>query len=79
MVAGGVTRHPSKLLQNHLLERVVQAAPEVQLLESAFEPVVGALRLALAALHPPEAGPFDWTKVHPVLEASLPHFSLFET
>jgi len=79
MVAGGLTRHPAKLLQRHLLERVLQAAPEVELLESAFEPVVGALRLALAALHPSEAGPLDWTSVHPVLEASLPHFSLFET
>ena len=79
MVAGGVTRHSSKLLQGHLLERVLQGAPEVTLLESAFEPVVGAVRLALSALYSRERSPLDWAAVHAEITASLPHFSLFET
>jgi N-acetylglucosamine kinase-like BadF-type ATPase len=47
VLAGGVLRHPARLLAETLLSRVRAAAPTVQVVDSRFEPVVGALFLAL--------------------------------
>jgi N-acetylglucosamine kinase-like BadF-type ATPase len=47
VLAGGVLRHPARLLAETLIERVRAAAPHVQVVESRFEPAVGALFLAL--------------------------------
>ncbi|MEO7909160.1 MAG: BadF/BadG/BcrA/BcrD ATPase family protein [Roseiflexaceae bacterium] len=47
VLAGGVLRHPTRLLIETLLARVRMAAPNVQVVESRFEPAVGALFLAL--------------------------------
>ncbi len=47
VLAGGVLRHPARLLAATLTERVRATAPNVQVLDSRFEPVVGALFLAL--------------------------------
>jgi N-acetylglucosamine kinase-like BadF-type ATPase len=46
VLAGGVLRHPVRLLQDTLIERVRASSPDVQIVESPFEPVVGALLLA---------------------------------
>ena len=73
VTAGGVMRHRSKLLQHHLLERVRRDFPDVGLLESRFEPVVGAVLLALDALGPVSS------EVYSALEGSLPPAALFET
>src|SRR6266545_932253 len=47
VLAGGVLRHPARLLAETLTERVRAAALNVQVVDSRFEPVVGALFLAL--------------------------------
>ncbi len=47
VLAGGVLRHPARLLAATLTERVRAIAPYVQVVESRFEPAVGALFLAL--------------------------------
>jgi N-acetylglucosamine kinase-like BadF-type ATPase len=47
VLAGGVLRHPARLLAAALTERVRAAAPNVQVVDSRYEPVVGALFLAL--------------------------------
>jgi N-acetylglucosamine kinase-like BadF-type ATPase len=47
VLAGGVLRHPARLLTETLTDRVRAAAPRVQVIESRFEPAVGALFLAL--------------------------------
>ena len=67
--AGGVMRHPSKLLQASLLARVRRDLPGVTWRESEHEPAVGALLLALDALG---AAP-------PLLAATLPGAALYHT
>jgi N-acetylglucosamine kinase-like BadF-type ATPase len=47
VLAGGVLRHPALLLVETLTERVRATAPEVHVVETRFEPAVGALFLAL--------------------------------
>jgi N-acetylglucosamine kinase-like BadF-type ATPase len=47
VLAGGVLRHSTRLLAETLTERVRAAAPDVHVVDSRFEPVVGALFLAL--------------------------------
>ena len=49
VMAGGVLRHPAPALRAALVERVRAVAPEVRPLMSRFEPVVGAVLLALEA------------------------------
>jgi N-acetylglucosamine kinase-like BadF-type ATPase len=74
VMAGGVLRHPSPVLKSALVERVRAGAPGVRPVVSRFEPVVGAVLLALEA-----AGV---TPDEPVLErlaASLPPATLFAT
>jgi N-acetylglucosamine kinase-like BadF-type ATPase len=47
VLAGGVFRHASPLLAEALVARVRRTSPGVTVIRSAFEPVVGALLLAL--------------------------------
>jgi N-acetylglucosamine kinase-like BadF-type ATPase len=49
VLAGGVLRHPARLLAETVIARVRQAAPDVLVVDSRFEPAVGALFLALDA------------------------------
>ena len=74
VMAGGVLRHPTNVIKAALVERVRASAPGVQPVMSRFEPVVGAVLMALEA-----AGV---TPDEPVLErltATLPPAALFET
>ncbi|HEU5015068.1 MAG TPA: BadF/BadG/BcrA/BcrD ATPase family protein [Roseiflexaceae bacterium] len=74
VLAGGVLRHPSRLLHDSLIARVRTTAPDVQAVNSRFEPVVGALVLALESAH----RVID-TALITRLTASLPPAALFET
>jgi N-acetylglucosamine kinase-like BadF-type ATPase len=47
VLAGGVLRHPARMLAATLTERVRAVTPHVQVVDSRFEPAVGALFLAL--------------------------------
>jgi len=49
VLAGGVLRHPSPLLEEAIVARIRSAAPGAVPLRSRFEPAVGALLLALEA------------------------------
>lgn len=49
VLAGGVFRHPGSLLVDALVARMRTASPDVTVLRSPFEPVVGALLLAFEA------------------------------
>jgi N-acetylglucosamine kinase-like BadF-type ATPase len=48
-LSGGVMRHPSRLLGETIVSMVCRTAPEVQPVLSRFEPIVGALFMALEA------------------------------
>lgn len=48
VLAGGVFRHPTTLLQDALVARVRGTSPDVQLVRSSSEPIVGVLLQALA-------------------------------
>ena len=74
VLAGGVLRHPSRLLHDSLIARVRTTSPDVQAVNSRFEPVVGALLLALESAH----SVID-TALITRLTASLPPPTLFET
>ena len=50
VLAGGVFRHPSRDLKDCVINRVRQASPGARPIESRFEPVIGALLLALEAV-----------------------------
>jgi N-acetylglucosamine kinase-like BadF-type ATPase len=74
VLAGGVLRHPSKLLNRLIAARVKETAPQANAIDSPYEPAVGALVLALEA-----AGV---TVGEPLLErlaASMPPAALFAT
>jgi N-acetylglucosamine kinase-like BadF-type ATPase len=47
VLTGGVLRHPSSFLRDSLIARVQELAPGVRAIESRFEPVAGAVLLAL--------------------------------
>jgi N-acetylglucosamine kinase-like BadF-type ATPase len=49
VLAGGVFRHPSRILKDCVVQRVHRDAPGAQPVESRFEPAVGAVLLALEA------------------------------
>ncbi len=49
VLAGGVFRHPERLLIDSLLARVSSAVPAVHMMQNQLEPVVGALLLAFDA------------------------------
>jgi hypothetical protein len=74
VLAGGVLRHPSRLLADALIERVRASAPEVRSVASRFELAVGALFLALEAVGVPVDAP-----VLERLVPTLPPASLFAT
>jgi N-acetylglucosamine kinase-like BadF-type ATPase len=74
VMAGGVLRHPSPVLKAALVERVRSAAPGVRPVMSRFEPVVGAVLLALEA-----AGVIVDEPLLARLTASLPPAALFAT
>ena len=74
VLAGGVLRHPSSLLADAIVQRVRSASPGVCPVRSRFEPVVGALFLALEAADVPvEEGLLGR------LAPTLPPAALFET
>jgi N-acetylglucosamine kinase-like BadF-type ATPase len=74
VLAGGVLRHPSRLLSDALTERVRAAYPAVEPVNSRFEPAIGALFLALEAAGAP-VGPELIARMEP----TLPSHALFET
>lgn len=49
VLAGGVFRHPSRILKDCVVQRVHLDAPAAQPVESRFEPAIGAVLLALEA------------------------------
>jgi N-acetylglucosamine kinase-like BadF-type ATPase len=74
VMAGGVLRHPTNVLKEALVERVRAAAPGVRPVMSHFEPVVGAVLMALEA-----AGVTPDEPVLELLTATLPPAALFAT
>ena len=73
-LAGGVLRHPAPLLGVALVARVRTTSPEARVVNSRFEPAVGALFLALEA-----AGVAVDDALIARLIPTLPPRSLFET
>ncbi len=74
ILAGGVFRHSGRLLADALINRVHTTSPQARPIFSRFEPVIGALLLALEAV--------DIIVTEPLLErlnAHLPPAVLFET
>jgi N-acetylglucosamine kinase-like BadF-type ATPase len=74
VLTGGVLRHPEPLLPAALIARVRQAAPAANPLYSPFEPVVGALFLALDAIDQPITDALCAR-----LRATLPESTVFAT
>ncbi len=74
VLAGGVIRHPSKLVAQAIIDRVLESDPDVRPVFSRFEPAVGALLLALE-----QAGVLINPLVIEAITCSLPPASLFET
>ena len=74
VTAGGVMRHPSRLMADALLSRVLEVAPSAELIHCPLEPVAGAVFLALEA-----AGLNVTQSVRENLTASLPDAALFHT
>ncbi len=74
VLAGGVLRHPAPLLGAALVARVRTTSPEARVVNSRFEPVVGALFLALEA-----AGVAVDDELIARMTTTLPPRSLFET
>ena len=74
VLAGGVLRHPSPILRDALVGRVREAAPRAHAIQSRFEPVVGAVLLAL------ELARIDIdAALLEQLETSLPDAAFFAT
>lgn len=73
VLAGGVLRHPSTLLQDQIVACVKTKLPQAEPLLAPFEPVVGALMLALESL--PEAPTADVRQ----LATTLPSAEFFST
>jgi N-acetylglucosamine kinase-like BadF-type ATPase len=74
VTAGGVMRHPSRLMAEALLARTQLAAPEARLVHCPLEPVAGAVFLAIE-----RSGAVVTDAVRQRLTASLPGEALFET
>jgi N-acetylglucosamine kinase-like BadF-type ATPase len=74
VLAGGVLRHPSKLLANTIIERVQLTSPEVRPIRCRFEPIIGVLFTALEA-----AGMTIDEELLKRLVPSLPSSELFAT
>ena len=74
VLTGGVLRHSAIHLAEAIVERVREHAPEVRVVRSQLEPVVGALLLAL------EHGEVEMSEATLArLEASLPPVTLYAT
>jgi hypothetical protein len=74
VLTGGVLRHPEPVIPAALIARVQQAAPAATPIYSPFEPVVGALFLALEA-----AGATIDDALRARLAATLPESTVFAT
>lgn len=74
VLAGGVLRHPSLVLQNAIVARVQAKLPHAQPQVARFEPVVGALLLALEAA-PGQVQPTIYER----LATELPQADFFAT
>ncbi len=74
VLAGGVLRHPARLLPDAIVARVRTTSPGVRPVDSRFEPAVGALFLALEA-----AGETIDEPLLARLVPTLPPSSLFAT
>jgi N-acetylglucosamine kinase-like BadF-type ATPase len=74
VLAGGVLRHPSKLLANTIIERVQLTSPEARPIHCRFEPIIGVLFSALEA-----AGMTINEELLKRLVPSLPSPELFAT
>lgn len=73
ILTGGVMRHPSSLLKDDLVRHVLRQEPQARLQEPDFEPVGGAVCLALAAL-----GCYKIT-ARTLLRMTLPQESFYAT
>jgi N-acetylglucosamine kinase-like BadF-type ATPase len=74
VLAGGVLRHPVRLLHEELIARVRSSSPDVLVVDTRFEPVVGALLLAFEA-----AGITIDESLLERLAPTLPHAAFFAT
>jgi N-acetylglucosamine kinase-like BadF-type ATPase len=57
VLAGGVLHHPSHLLADAVVSRVRQEFPRIEVIDAGFEPVVGALMLAMDLAEIPSSDP----------------------
>lgn len=74
VLAGGVLRHPSRLLCDAIVDRVHATSPQAHPVKSRFEPVVGGLFLGFDA-----AGITIDAAIEERLVRTLPPAALFET
>ncbi len=74
VTAGGVMRHPSRLMAQALLARMQQVAPGARLVQCPLEPVAGAVLLAFE-----QSGAVVTENVWDNLGSSLPDETLFQT
>ncbi len=74
VTAGGVMRHPSRLMAEALFARVFEAAPGAKLVHCPLEPVAGAVFLALE-----RSGAVVTDAVRENTASSLPDEALFQT
>ncbi|HMO60300.1 MAG TPA: ATPase, partial [Roseiflexaceae bacterium] len=74
VLTGGVLRHPSPLLRDTLAARVRAAVPGAHAMHSRFEPIVGAVLLALE-----QAGISRDSELLQRLAATLPATTFFAT
>jgi N-acetylglucosamine kinase-like BadF-type ATPase len=74
VLTGGVLRHPSPFLRDSLVSRVHEAAPTARAIQSRFEPVAGAVLLALEL-----AGIETNSTLLKQLESTLPGAAFFAT
>jgi N-acetylglucosamine kinase-like BadF-type ATPase len=74
VLAGGIFRHASHVLPDAIIECVRRMSADITPIRSPFEPVVGALMLAIEA-----AGAAVGTSCRARLTSSLPPAMLFAT
>ena len=73
VLTGGVMRHPGSLLKDALAQRVRRTLPGATLRKSSFEPVGGAVCIAL------EATGFHTESARTALSETLPHATFYTT
>lgn len=74
VLAGGVLRHHSTLLADAIIARVRETSPDIQVVSSPYEPIIGVLFSALEI-----AGVTIDEAVHAKINASHPGEAFFET